>query len=118
MENKKPKFKWYTFRQNHSSGFIHRKLDNIFVSNVLPEHMKRTDILVSFAKDYSPILFLINQMSVFSHEKGLWKFNKSLSLNKGYVEKIKKHILLTIKMSGDDNLGDEQVRWEYFKYEI
>ena len=80
--------------------------------------MERTDILASFAKDYSPILFLINQMSVFSHEKGLWKFNKSFSLNKEYVEKIKKHILLTIKMSVDDNLGEEQVRWEYFKYEI
>ena len=99
MENKKPKFKWYTFRQNHSSGFIHRKLDNISVSNALLEHRKRTDILASFAGDCLPILFLVNQMSVFSHEKSLWKFNKSLLLNKEYVGKIKKHVLLTIKMS-------------------
>ena len=53
-----------------------------------------------------------------SHGKGLRKFNKSLLLNKEYVEKIKKHILLTIKMLDNDDLRDEQVRWEYLKYEI
>ena len=57
-------------------------------------------------------------MSGVSHRKGLWKFNKSLLLNKEYVEKIKKHILLTIKMLYNDDLRDEQVRWEYLKYEI
>ena len=57
-------------------------------------------------------------MSEFSHGKGLWKFNKSLLLNKEYVEKIKEHILLTIKMLDKDDLRDEQVRWEYLKYEI
>ena len=44
--------------------------------------------------------------------------NKSLLLNKEYVEKIKEHILLTIKMLDNDDLRDEQVRWEYLKYEI
>ena len=57
-------------------------------------------------------------MSEFSHGKGLWKFYKSLLLNKEYVEKIKEHILLTIKMLDNDDLRDEQVRWEYLKYEI
>ena len=113
-----PKFKRYTFRQNHSSGFIQRRLDYFFVSNVLQERVKKTDILASFATDHSPILFSLNQMSEFSHGKGLWKFNKSLLLNKEYVEKIKEHILLTIKMLDNDDLRDEQVRWEYLKYEI
>ena len=36
-----PKFKWYTFRQNHSSSFIQRRLNYIFVSNVLQERMKK-----------------------------------------------------------------------------
>ena len=57
-------------------------------------------------------------MSEFFHGKGLWKFNQSLLLNKEYVGKIKEHILLTIKMLGNDDLRDEQVRWEYVKYEI
>ena len=88
------------------------------MSNVLQERVKKTDILASFATDHSPILFSLNQMSEFSHGKGLWKFNKSLLLNKEYVEKIKEHILLTIKMLDNDDLRDEQVRWEYLKYEI
>ena len=54
-------------------------------------------------------------MSEFSHGKGLWK---GLLLNKEYVEKIKEHILLTIKMLDNKDLGDEQDRWEYSKYEI
>ena len=51
-------------------------------------------------------------MSEFSHGKSLWKFNKSLLLNKECIEKIKEHILLTIKMLDNEDLRDEQVRWE------
>ena len=112
-----PKFKRYVFRQNHSSGFIQRRLDYFFVSNVLQEPAKKTNILASLATDHSPILFLLNQMSEFFRGKGLWKFNKSLLLNKEYV-KIKEHILLTIEMLDNDDLRDEEVRWEYLKYEI
>ena len=114
-----PKSKWYTFRQNHSSGFIQRRLNHFFVSNVQQECVKKNWSLNwtddSFATDHSPILFSSNQMSEFSHGKGLWK---GLLLNKEYVEKIKEHILLTIKMLDNDDLRDEQVRWEYLKYEI
>ena len=42
-------------------------------------------------------------------------------LGKEYIEKtekIKEYILLTIQMVDNDDLRDEQVRWEYFKYEI
>ena len=35
-----------------------------------------------------------------------------------YVEKIKEHILLTIKMLNNDDLIDKQVRCEYLKNEI
>ena len=57
-------------------------------------------------------------MSESTHGKGLWRFNKSLLLNKEYVEKIKEHNFLTIKMLDNDDLRDEQVRWEYLKYKI
>ena len=51
-------------------------------------------------------------MSKFSHEKSSWKFNKSLLSNKEFVEKIKKHILLTIKMLDNDDLRDKIVKWK------
>ena len=35
-----------------------------------------------------------------------------------YVEKIKEHIFLTIKILGNDDLRDEKIRCEYLKYEI
>ena len=89
-----PNFKWYIFRQNHSSGFIQRR----FQSNFLQERVERTDILASFTTNHSPILFSLNQISEFFHGKYLRKFNKSLLLNKEYVQKIAEHILLTIKM--------------------
>ena len=43
--------------------------------------------------------------------------NLYLLLNKEYVGKIREHIPLTIKMLDNDDLGDEQVRWKYLKYE-
>ena len=75
-------------------------------------------MLASFATDHSQILFSLNQMSEFSQGKSLLKFNKSLLLNKKYVEKIKEHILLTIKKLDNADFRDEQVRWECLKYEI
>ena len=47
----------YTLRENHSSGFIQRRLDYFFMQNVLQERVKKTDILASFATDHLPILF-------------------------------------------------------------
>ena len=38
-----------TFRQNHSSGFIQRRLDYVFVTNSLQESIQKTNILPSFA---------------------------------------------------------------------
>ena len=59
---------------------------------------RKKDILASSATYHSPILFLLKQNSESFHGKSLWKFSKSLLLNKEYAEKIKKHILLTIKI--------------------
>ena len=88
------------------------------MSNVLQEQVKKCDILASSATDHSLILFSLNQMGEFSHRKDLCKFNTSFLLNKEYTEMIKEHILLTIKMLANDDLRDEEVSWEYLKYEI
>ena len=93
-----------SFIQFHS-----KKIGLLFRVKYSTGARKKTDILASFATDHSPIPFSLNQMSEFSHGNSLCKFNKSLLLNKKYVEKIKEHILLTIKMLDNDDLRDEQV---------
>ena len=39
--------KRYTFRQQHSSGYIQRRLDCFFISSVLQESLKNTDVVFS-----------------------------------------------------------------------
>ena len=50
--------------------------------------------------------------------KGLWKFNNSLALNSGFVDKMKTHIPNILKSLGKENIRDDQARWEYLYYEI
>ena len=52
-----PNVKRFTFRQNHVSGFIERRLDFFLISKVLQESIIKTDVLASFCTDHSPILF-------------------------------------------------------------
>ena len=52
--------KHYTSRQQHVTGFIQRKL-NYFVSNALKESINKTDILIAFSTDHSPIFFLLSR---------------------------------------------------------
>ena len=48
-----PKRKQFTFKQYHSTGFIQRKLDYLFVSNSLQESIKTADTLAAFSTDHS-----------------------------------------------------------------
>ena len=52
-----PNTKRYTFCQQHSSGYIQRRLDYFFISNVLQESVKNPDVLAAFSTDHSPIIF-------------------------------------------------------------
>ena len=47
-----PKRQNVTFRQNHSTGFIERRLDYIFISNSLQEFANCTDILPAVSTNY------------------------------------------------------------------
>ena len=49
-----PTKKLYTFRQNHSSGIINRRLDYIFISNKFQEFSNDTNIIPAF----KPIILL------------------------------------------------------------
>ena len=108
----------FTFRQNHFSGYIQRRLDYFFVSNSLQEAIKSIDILASFSTDHSPIFILLSKLNEFTKGKGLWKFNNSLISNEDYVEKMKNHISDILNFLNNENIKDDQVIWEYLKYEV
>ena len=92
IENPKPKIKRFTFRQQHISGFIQRRLDYFFVANLLQESVNKTDVLAAFSTDHSPLLFSQDLCKDESRGKGLWKFNNSLSMNSDFQTKMKFHI--------------------------
>ena len=46
-----PSTKRYTFCQQRSSGYIRRRLDYFFISNVLQESVKNPDVLAGFSTD-------------------------------------------------------------------
>ena len=48
--------------------------------------------------------------------KGLWKFNSSLLSNKKH--NIKNQIATTTTFLTEKNIFDDQIRWEYLKYEL
>ena len=78
-----PNCTYFTFRQNHTTGLIQRRLDYFFISNILQESVK-TDALASFCSEHSPITFSIKCENEPVHGKGLWKFNNSVTNNIQY----------------------------------
>ena len=57
-------------------------------------------------------------MQITAKGKGLWIFNSSLTLSKEFVEKMKEHISTCLNLLKKENFLDDQVRWEYLKYEV
>ena len=55
-----PNVRRFTFRQNHVSGFIERRLGFFLISNIQQEPIIKTDVIASFCTDHSPIFFLYN----------------------------------------------------------
>ena len=110
--------KRFTFRQNHVSGFIERRLDFFLISNVLQESIIKTDVLASFCTDHSPILFSLQLKDMPTRGKGFWKFNNSLTSNDDYVEKMKNQISETQRMLDQDKITNKHLRLEFLKYKI
>ena len=50
----------FNFTQNHSSGFIQRRLDYIFISNTLQELGTTTEVLTPISTDHSSVLFSLS----------------------------------------------------------
>ena len=113
-----PKTKRYTFRQKHVSGLIQRRLDYFYISTSMQVSVKNTDVLTSLLTDHSPITFSCFKNEERKRGRGLWKFNNSLIENAEYVLQMKKFILDTLNELFNENILDDQVIWEYLKYNI
>ena len=87
LEIKKPNIQALYFSSKSFIWFHSKKIGLLFRVKCSTRTCEKPDILASFAPDHSPILFSLNQMSKFSHGKGLWKFNKSLLLKRSTLKR-------------------------------
>ena len=76
-----PSLKRYTFRKNHFSGFIQRRLDYIFISNNIQEYFKKVSTppeLIKPVSDYlaTPLTHIINNCIKMRKFPKLWKTAK------------------------------------------
>ena len=113
-----PKIKRFTFWQQRILGFIQRRLDYVFISNLLQESVNKTEVLAAFSTDDSPLLISLDLRKDENRGIGLWKFNNSLSMNSDFQTKMKFHIKSTLETLEIEGIRDPQVRWEFLKYEI
>ena len=101
-----PPKKCYTFHRNQVSGFVQRRLDHFFVSNILQDFVKKTDVFASFATDLSTIFFSFGKGNDSLRGRGLWKFNNSLISDRKYIESMKKHICKTLCLLDNQHITD------------
>ena len=78
--------------------------------------VKNTDVLASLLTDHSPITFSYCKNEESNRGRGFWKFNNSLIENGEYVHQMKKFISDTLNELFNENILDDQVNWEYLKY--
>ena len=60
-----------TFRQIHSTEFIERRLDYIFISNCLQEFVNYIDVLSAISTDRSPVSILLSNDNSDNNSRGL-----------------------------------------------
>ena len=108
----------FTFRQNHSTGLIQRRLDYLFISIALQERVEKVDILNSLSTDHSPVFCSLGKNIFTKKGPGLWRFNNSLVSNEKLIEDMKSFIENLKTELGTDNSFSDQTKWEYMKYEL
>ena len=82
----------YTFRQQHFSGLIQRRLDYIFISHNFQEVVKYSEILCVMSTDHSALFCSFQRFNKLKKGSGLWKFNNSLVSNEDFIQKGTEHI--------------------------
>ena len=113
-----PHKKLFTFRQKHFTGIIQRRLDYIFVSNVLQESVKKAEILNALSSDNYPVFCSFVNNDIFARGSGVWKFNNSLLLNTEFVKKLKTHIKTVTSNFQENSYFSDHSKWKFLKYEI
>ena len=115
---KNPTKKLYTFRQNHSSGIINRRLDYIFTSNKFQEFFNGADIIPAFKTNHSSVVVTIFNYTFFKPGPGLWKFNNFFIKDGTVTNTFKNFIQNMINELNTNTFLNNQRKWELFKYEI
>ena len=113
-----PKTKRFTFRQKHVSGLIQRRLDYFYISNSMQVSVKNIDFLAFLLTDHSQITFSYFKNEESNRGRGFWELNNTLIENAKNVLQMKKFILDTLNKLFNKNILDDQVKWEYLKYNI
>ena len=106
----------FTFRKSHFSGFIHRRLGYIFISNSIQKSAQNIDVLPSFCNDHPLLLLSYKKLPHVNTVKNFWKFDCSLIHDEIYVLKMKKYFE-NVSNSFESNFN-YQIKWKYLKYEI
>ena len=101
----------------HISAKKIAKIGLFLVSNTVQESIKETEILPELSSGHSPIVYSLVSTEPSSKRKELWKFNNSLLLNEEIVTKMRTCIHLNINEMIHENINDDQIRWEFLKYE-
>ena len=110
------KEKQFTFTQQHSSGFIQRRVDYFFILNGLQEFASTRDILTPISTDHYPVFLSLSQEKGNIRSKEFWKFNSSLIKDQKYINEIK-DLIRNFDRKNDCNFS-RQLKWEFLKYEI
>ena len=109
-----PDLKRFTFHRKNP--LIQRRLDYIFISNNIQEHIEKVEILPSFMSDHSPVFISLNLNSNLKRGNYGWKFNDSLLNDELFVQKITEHIdAVKSNFTLDQN---PHIKWEFLKYQI
>ena len=110
------KSRQFTFTQQHSSGFIQRRLDYILISNTLQELVTTTEILTLILTDHFPVILSLSKGNDCLRGKRFWKFNSSLTNDQSYITEIKK--LIHSFCTTNESLYNHELKWELLKYEV
>ena len=68
--------------------------------------------------DHSPIFFSLSKITDILRFKSFWKFNNSLYSKPDFITELKNHLKGIYNKMSAEQITDEQLCWEYMKYEI
>ena len=117
LENKKFNKKLYSFRQNHSSSIINRRLDYIFISNHFKNFLM-TQTLFQLLKPIILLFQLLFPIIFFKPSPGIWKFNNSLIKDETFINTFKNFTKNMINELNTNTSLNNQLEWTLLKYKM